>query len=391
MNTIASNIFKIGPAGGAAVAGIGVGAAVDYFATKAPEQRRTIEWVTAGLGAATAVIGATVLHGAARLPVALLGAGTLLGVGASALFNRPAAPPAPGTPTPTPTPTGSTPSPTPVDPLPGELLPDGQQAAPRTVDIQGGKLRFDSVVGNTGAAPLQIALHLPKGDDKGSTTQVIYNENGTGSERPLQGGLRLDERADHDHLHFDDFVYFQLYKSDAHGRPKTSQGELAQGVKQSFYITDVQEFGGVSADNRAKADALAKHGRVDSSIVPANVHQGISVGYADVYGAGLEGQSLDVGNLAPGRYVLRESFDPNDEVREQNERNNVADTVIDVDRDQKVTIVSSKLAPESDYTTLKDGRQVIPEVVDSMAVHVHNHEDAVADQSAPTESLGLRI
>jgi hypothetical protein len=244
------------------------------------------------------------------------------------------------------------------------------------VELEDGQLRFDSVVGNVGAAPFQIALHMPKdGEDAGSTTQVVFNQDGTATERPLQGGLALDARKDHSHLHFDDFVYFQLYKADGSGRPDIASGEIAQGEKQSFYITDVQQFDHVNGENRAAADKLAMKGRVDSNIVKADVHQGISVGYADVYGAGIAGQSLDVGDIAPGRYVLRESFDPNDEALEQHERNNTADTLIEIDADKNVRIVNSKLAPASDYTVLEDGREVIPSVVDSMAEHAgHDHD-----------------
>ena len=252
------------------------------------------------------------------------------------------------------------------------------QAAPTNVYRQGNEVRFDSVVGNQGAAPLQLALHFDRDGNTSRTTQVVFNEDGSATERDLQGGLRLDERRDHSHLHFDDFVYFQLYRADEHGRPDLAKGELSGGVKQSFYITDIQRFDVKDPANRAAADKLANKGKVDRNIVDADVAQGISVGMADVYGAGLEGQSLDLGNAAPGRYVLRQAFDPSDEVLEQDERNNVADTLIEVGRDGKVTTIRSEFAPASDYVTLADGRVVIPSVKDSLdgarAAQAEDHE-----------------
>ncbi|MCW2927934.1 MAG: hypothetical protein JWM86_1902, partial [Thermoleophilia bacterium] len=261
----------------------------------------------------------------------------------------------------------------------GDLLPDGVQAAPTDVYRQGDEIRFDSVVGNQGAAALQLALHFDEQAGSSRTTQVIFNQDGTASERDLQGGLRLDERRDHSHLHFDDFVYFQLFNADGSGRPKVDS-EIAGGVKQSFYITDIDSFDVKDPKNQELASKLQAKGKVDRDIVDADVVQGISVGMADVYGAGLEGQSFKVPNLQPGRYVLRQSFDPSDEVLEQDERNNVADTLIEVGQDGKVRTVRSDFAPSGDYQQLADGRIVIPSVVDSLAHNRTEHAHAAGEE-----------
>lgn len=255
------------------------------------------------------------------------------------------------------------------------LLPDGVQAPPEQVYVRGDELRFNSVVGNRGSAPLQLALHRGPNDELSDTNQVMFYEDGTATEQPLQGELRLDARADHSHLHFDDFVFFQLYKAGAGDRPDIAAGEIDKGVKQSFYITDVQQYPDVPAENLAAASKLSARGRVDRDALPADVMQGISVGWADVYGSGLEGQSLNVKDAAPGRYVLRQTFDPNDQVKEADERNNTQDVVIDIGRDRSVHVVKSGPAPASEYVTRPDGRVVIPAVEQGMERGVDGHSD----------------
>jgi hypothetical protein len=308
------------------------------------------------------------------------------------------------------------------------LLPDGEQFQPGSVTLSGGTLSFDSEVANTGQAPLELALNLNDDGVTKDVNQVLFHADGTTSLTPLKrAGFENDTRPDHDHLHFDDFVYFQLYRADSgHAPSKTPDAiaggvgiaaaaaslalkgklrmfgvagglglaalagidalrkhdvpgsdnpvgpELTKGVKQSFFITDVTKVDGVPAENRAKANTLPGKGEVEHQGIDADVIQGISVGSADVYGAGLDGQSLNVGNLAPGRYVLRQTFDPNDEVKELDERNDSRDTVIEVSRDHKVRVVSSKLVDAAKYTKLADGREVIPEVVASMQKYYAN-------------------
>ncbi|MCB0877636.1 MAG: hypothetical protein KDC46_01460 [Thermoleophilia bacterium] len=376
MTSIGSIIPKV--AIGAAAAGVGVGAVAlaSKASTEETGRRKVISGVLAGVGGLAAAGALLARNTKAFGP--LLGAGIGLAAAGTIDALRGGGDAATSTP-------GAN-----LDPgeaaraeklaalKPGDLLPDGVQAAPTNVYRQGDEVRFDSVVGNRGASPFQIALHLNEQQGSSRTTQVIFNEDGTATERDLQGGLRLDERRDHNHLHFDDFVYFQLYKADENGRPDLAAGELSGGIKQSFYITDVQQFQVDDKDNLATAAKLANHGRVDRNIVDADVAQGISVGYADVYGAGLQGQSLSLGDAKPGRYVLRQSFDPSDEVLEQNEKNNVADTLIEVGADGKVTTVRSDFAPESDYVTLPDGRVVIPSVLDSLEnarPHVHSDNE----------------
>lgn len=358
MTTIPPNVLKVGGAVLAAGAGIGAVTLASKLTAASPERRQLVDGLLAGAGGIAAVGAVLARNTSAFGP--LLGAGIgLAGAGIVDAVRGSG---------------GADGSIAAVDPRAqrlaqlkdGSILPDGVQAAPRNVYRDGDTLRFDSVIGNQGGAPLHLALRADDVRKPGLTTQVFYNEDGTASELEMQSGLRLDARRDHSHLHFDDFVFFQLYRADKDGNADVSGGEVAGAVKQSFYITDIQSFAVPDAKNVETASRLANKGKVDRGIVDAPVSHGISVGMADVYGAGLEGQALPIEGLEPGRYVLRQTFDPSDEVIEQDERNNTADTLVEIGPDRTVTTVRSAFAPESAYETRDDGRIVIPSVVESL-------------------------
>jgi hypothetical protein len=70
---------------------------------------------------------------------------------------------------------------------------------------------------------------------------------------------------------------------------------------------------------------------------------GLSIGWADTYGAGLPGQHLDVSGLPDGEYCLISKADPSDRLRELRNRNNshrsrfymdVGNSFVDPRRDQ---------------------------------------------------------
>lgn len=366
MTMIPSTFVRIGGGAIAAGAGIGAVALATRLSTEQPERRRLVSGVLAGVGGA-AMVGAVLARSTAAFGP-LLGAGIgLAGAGVAdairAPKQRPVVPP------------------NRLDTLkPGDLLPDGVQAAPTEVYRRGDELRFDAVIGNQGAAPLQLALRFDREAGPSRTTQVVFNEDGSATERDLTADLRPDERRDHSHLHFDDFAYFQLFRADEDDRADLAWGEVTGGVKQSFYLTDIQEFDVANRRNRTEASQLSKQGKVDRSIVAADAAQGISVGMADVYGSGLAGQALSLEDAAPGRYVLRQSFDPSDELLEQDERNNVSDTLLEIGEDGSVTMLGSKFAHPSSYVTLPDGRIVIPAVKESLDRASAQHRHAAGDE-----------
>lgn len=215
-------------------------------------------------------------------------------------------------------------------PQPGDLLPDGAQIAPENISIQkeGDKrvLRFDSVVGNVGRGPLHLAFDNRESGGTSDTRQVVVNDKGEYRKVDMNGTFDFDDRAEHQHTHFDDFERYELRRLNA----DDSVGEqVGENYKASFYIMNVRDLSPQEL-GRPMSDTDKTLGAVNFSGVQADTQQGISVGSADVYGAGLEGQTLDVSNLKPGKYVLRQIFDPLNRFAESDETNNVHDTQIEL-------------------------------------------------------------
>ena len=200
----------------------------------------------------------------------------------------------------------------------GDLLPDGAQWRPKDLYIeQNGDrrvLRFDSKVANVGTGALQLALHNIEGNGT-RTTQVIFSGNNGAREVGMDGEFIKDQHPEHNHLHFDDFEKYELFRQNPDG---TIGEKVGENHKASFYITNIERV----------SKNPPRSGAVDFSRIQATTQQGISVGWADVYGAGLEGQEIDVTDLNPGNYVLRQIFDPSNRIAETDETNNTRDTYL---------------------------------------------------------------
>jgi hypothetical protein len=61
------------------------------------------------------------------------------------------------------------------------------------------------------------------------------------------------------------------------------------------------------------------------------VREGISVGYGDDYPPFLEGQSIDVTGLEPGRYVLVHLVNENHALRESDHGDDAASVLLELD------------------------------------------------------------
>ena len=91
---------------------------------------------------------------------------------------------------------------------------------------------------------------------------------------------------------------------------------LAASGKVSFCLLDLARYTAETVPNAAAADVYTCD------------NQGISVGWADVYAAGLEGQDIPLTGVADGLYKLRSLVDPNDRLHEEPNTNNVTEITI---------------------------------------------------------------
>lgn len=146
----------------------------------------------------------------------------------------------------------------------------------------------EQCVGGTGLRSLlEFGLRTP---NTGAGDLVLGNPRGN----PL-----FEFSSCHGHYHFKGYMGYRLL--DASGRA------VAEGVKQSFALMDVERLEGTP-------DTVPS--RFNGS------YQGISAGFADVYGAGLACQWLDVTDVPPGDYVLEATVNPDGVVEESTRDNN---------------------------------------------------------------------
>ena len=201
---------------------------------------------------------------------------------------------------------------------PGDLLPDltpisstlTEDLRIDTTTLSGRTiLRLSTEVANAGAGPLEIWGGSASGDSQ-PVFQRIYNDTG-GSRDVLAGEFVY--HPSHGHIHFEGFASYSL-------RQITSGGGVgsivASGGKTSFCLINIRQ-----PFPELTNSAQVWDGRGGDN---CGQIQGIDVGYSDVYGANLPDQWIDVTNVADGTYWLEAIADPDDNMLEVDETNNIA-------------------------------------------------------------------
>jgi hypothetical protein len=135
------------------------------------------------------------------------------------------------------------------------------------------------------------------------------------------------ERSEcHGHFHYEGYASYELLDQTG--------GVVATGHKQAFCLMDVTSLSGEGG------------GRFHCGF------QGVSRGFADIYGSGLDCQWVDVTDVAAGEYVLRISVNTDRSLPESDYDNNVAEvpvTIVDeADTDPLVTCAQGESGPSRD-------------------------------------------
>ncbi len=214
------------------------------------------------------------------------------------------------------------------NPVRAALLPNLQSLPPEDVLIEVAdgerRLRFTSIIANTGAGPIETnpdgLLPCPPGERHAS--QVLYHDEDDDGryDRSMDtattsrlAGCMLDHDG-HSHWHFDAAAKYTLVEPRG-GAP------VAVADKVSFCWRDNREV-------PAEADPRPKQHYGDCSY---DTVQGITPGWADVYGEQLDDQHLDLPtDLADGVYCLWNEADPLDLLRETDDTDNAAVTAIEI-------------------------------------------------------------
>lgn len=181
--------------------------------------------------------------------------------------------------------------------------------------FQGGPgLAFDGWIQNFGEVPLELVA-----DDPNNPTTALQCVSWTGHvcrEKRLVGEYVWHQ--EHGHFHFTDFADYQLRRLAPDGRPDYSaDGLLAISEKVSFCLVDVSLI-----------DTMKPAPPFYLSCGPAL--QGVSPGWADVYGMGTPGQSLSIEGLSDGRYALIVTMDYADHIYETDDTDNVVEVIVEI-------------------------------------------------------------
>jgi hypothetical protein len=201
----------------------------------------------------------------------------------------------------------------------------------RDFDFGPASLTFDTLAQNLGQVPVDLQADEPSNVAGSPVSQCIsWTTNLVCRQRAHVGGFTWHQ--EHMHFHFNDFASYELRTVNPDGSPNLSDdGFISSSPKVSFCLVDSTKV------------------RNDAAPVPrytnCNPYQeGISPGYTDTYGAGLEGQYLPFNGLGDGRYALVVSLNSAGHVYETNNDNNRVVVILNVEGlgtfDTTVTFIS---------------------------------------------------
>ena len=175
--------------------------------------------------------------------------------------------------------------------------------------VEGDLLRFTTALANDGQGNLEVfgGQVLPNGNQE--VWQRVYHDDGSHKDH-LAGEFTY--HPGHGHIHFDGYAIYSLREVT----PEGGVGEIvATGGKISFCLIDITEY--------------------NPDAGPSNYHscgqtQGVTAGWTDVYTRGLANQWIDITGIPDGEYWLEIVVDPESQLLESDETNNVTRIIVDI-------------------------------------------------------------
>ncbi len=182
-------------------------------------------------------------------------------------------------------------------------------------------LKFSNSIANLGSGRFELRPQNDPGSGITTAYQRVWTHDVDGdwtfdSEFPVG---TFEFHAAHNHWHFGGFARYELRNVAPGGG--IGRFVAASSDKISFCMVDT-----------VAANLGLEHAppvRVYTSCGPS-LTQGISVGWADVYGPSLPGQSIDITYVQSGTYWLVSTADPNNAIMETNDANNTAAVLVTI-------------------------------------------------------------
>lgn len=237
-------------------------------------------------------------------------------------------------------------------------------------------LWLDNSVANVGRG----ALHLLGGDTLSTEPETVvealqrYEVSAGVYDSVKVGEWDYDSRPGHDHWHYDGFAAYSVHE---YVNDSTIGDSLAGGGKVGFCLIDAIEHDPVdcccpSAEGTPPDSAIFTGGQCEDLAQG----QGISVGWVDVYGMVLEGQFVNVTDVANGEYWLRSVVDPFDSLRQTDQSNDTAKVKVqiisEVDRYEKN---NSKASVDTMRVGKPNGSKLstcgMPHLIENLNIHQH--------------------
>ncbi len=138
----------------------------------------------------------------------------------------------------------------------------------------------------------------------------------------------------HGHWHYDAVFQARLFEviDPEQGQLEPlGEAEKRGACAHDWVLVDFERF---YQDLAGTADSGTDCSFAFTNPTSSRMRIGLSRGWADIYTAELSDNYVDYGLAGDGTYLVRVWSDPNDYIRETNERDNVAYTLIEVDGDQ---------------------------------------------------------
>jgi phosphatidylglycerophosphate synthase len=171
-------------------------------------------------------------------------------------------------------------------------------------------LRLSLVTRNLGPGSIEL------GDPGCPNCALPQNQNA----QCVNPSFRCSPAGGHNHEHYENFMRYELVD------PNTG-ATVGLGGKRSFCLMETACSGGATPAHNCS-------------------RQGLNAGCWDLYSYYLGCQYIEINGLPSGSYTLRITMDPNEEIEEANEANNVLDTPVTIARadDAEVRVAGSGLA-----------------------------------------------
>jgi hypothetical protein len=182
----------------------------------------------------------------------------------------------------------------------------------RRIVVEGGRrlMRFDTIIENSGAGPVEVRGRRNRQTDVMEAYQAIYLDRKLRRFKLHRIG-EFEWHEEHRHWHLLQVAEYRL---------KNNAGEeVTTGTKISFCFVDTHH----SSPNLPGSPSVQRYVRCSNDVNDNHFKAGISVGWSDVYNLGLFGQWVDITDVPTGSYQLEVEIDPLNLIQEQDETNNI--------------------------------------------------------------------